>query len=602
MLKFETPTKIENSTKNNIGITSEFLLKIPFSEKDNAKTIAKKNNNFLRWIPTTKLWGYKDRELPEPLKKYDVTPKPKDKITPTPEQSAPIESPDIGQIKKIKAFAGTGKTTTLDSYARSRPTKKALYIAFNKSVADEARIRFPENTTTVTAHGLARTALHPDLQKKIIGNNPRANKVQEHFNEHEMSNLEAVLILQTLENFLNSDDPIISEIHCPEQDKLEEVKFNNDISHHEKIKDGWQEKAIEFSKELWESMNDPEGKWPMTHNGYLKHFAISKPHLNYDIILLDEAQDTNPVVEGIVTRQKNHAQIILVGDSHQQIYTWRGAIDSMERIKTTQTYNLTSSFRFGKNIANLSNIILTRYKKEKNRLVGHAPEDYVYLNKTSPFTKMVFEKRPIKHTRICRTSVGLFNDAITTIEKIKKWSAHNPNQPQLKIAFVGTTGSENFSPKRHYDMGLILDIFYLYNSNNKNIRDPYIKSFNNINELKEIAEDPSLNAADLKKALKLSEAYPKNLEILIKDVERYSASPDDPDTWITFTTAHRSKGLEWENVALSDDFQALYEDNKPKPSKELKDEEINLLYVAITRAKKRIEINSDLTLLLKNKK
>jgi F-box protein 18 (helicase) len=602
MLTFQKPH--ENHTKNptDSGNSCEFLLKVPFDEKDDAKTIARNNGRYLRWIPNRKLWGYTSTELPKTLQKYDVTPKPKAKIIPTAEQAAPIESPDIGEIKKIKAFAGTGKTTTLDAYARARPTKRALYIAFNKSVADEAKIRFPENTTTVTAHGLARMALNPNLQKKIIGNNPRPNKAQEHFEGRELSNLEAVLILQTLENFLNSNDPSISEEHCPEQDKLEEVKFKNDVNHHETIPDGWQEKAVEFSKELWLSMIDPDGEWPMTHNGYLKHFAISKPHLDYDIILLDEAQDTNPVVEGIVTRQCTHAQIILVGDSHQQIYTWRGAIDSMERIQTTQTYNLTSSFRFGKNIANLANIILQRCKGEPSRLVGHCPEDYVYLNKTSPFTKMVFEKRPVKHTRICRTSVGLFNEAITTIEKIKKWSARNPNEPQLKIAFVGTTGAENFSPKRHYDMGLILDIFHLFNSNTHRIRDPYVKSFLNISELREIAEDPALNAADLKKALKLSEAYPKNLEVLIGDVEKYAASPDDPNTWITFTTAHRSKGLEWENVALSDDFQSLHEDGKPKPRPDLIDEETNLLYVAITRAQKRVELNADLNLLLKKTK
>lgn len=278
MLKFESPTKLQkNNKKPPVGNTSEFRLKIPFPEKDNAKTIARNNNTFLRWIPTAKLWGYTCIELPIELKKYDVTPAPREKITPTPEQAAPIESPDIGEIKKIKAFAGTGKTTTLDSYARARPTKKALYIAFNKSVADEARIRFPENTTTVTAHGLARKALHPNLQKKIIGNNPRPNKVQEHFLDNNLSNLEAVLILQTLENFLNSNDPIISEIHCPEQDKLEEVKLKNDVSHHEHIADGWQEKVIEFSKDLWESMTDPEGIWPMTQMATLNISQLVSP-------------------------------------------------------------------------------------------------------------------------------------------------------------------------------------------------------------------------------------------------------------------------------------------------------------------------------------
>ncbi len=37
-----------------------------------------------------------------------------------------------GQTLKIMAFAGTGKTTTLEAYTRKRPNLRFLYIAFNK--------------------------------------------------------------------------------------------------------------------------------------------------------------------------------------------------------------------------------------------------------------------------------------------------------------------------------------------------------------------------------------------------------------------------------------------------------------------------------------
>jgi hypothetical protein len=44
---------------------------------------------------------------------------------------------------KINAVAGSGKTSTLIEYAKSRPAgSKILYIAFNKSVSDEAKERF----------------------------------------------------------------------------------------------------------------------------------------------------------------------------------------------------------------------------------------------------------------------------------------------------------------------------------------------------------------------------------------------------------------------------------------------------------------------------
>ncbi|MBI9085681.1 MAG: hypothetical protein JEZ11_18940 [Desulfobacterales bacterium] len=48
-----------------------------------------------------------------------------------------------GEILKVLAFAGTGKTTTLMAVAETRPNRRFLYIAFNKSVQIEAARKFP---------------------------------------------------------------------------------------------------------------------------------------------------------------------------------------------------------------------------------------------------------------------------------------------------------------------------------------------------------------------------------------------------------------------------------------------------------------------------
>ncbi|MCD4735251.1 MAG: hypothetical protein K8R53_04355, partial [Bacteroidales bacterium] len=75
----------------------------------------------------------------------------------TNEQKAIINS--TGNIK-INAVAGSGKTTTIIEYAKSRPSnKKILYLAFNKSVKNEAIKKFSslgmKNVKVETAHSLA---------------------------------------------------------------------------------------------------------------------------------------------------------------------------------------------------------------------------------------------------------------------------------------------------------------------------------------------------------------------------------------------------------------------------------------------------------------
>lgn len=55
---------------------------------------------------------------------------------------------------KIDAYAGTGKTTTLHLLAAST-RERGLYLAFNRSIADEARLRFPAQVTCATTHSIA---------------------------------------------------------------------------------------------------------------------------------------------------------------------------------------------------------------------------------------------------------------------------------------------------------------------------------------------------------------------------------------------------------------------------------------------------------------
>ncbi|WP_223654078.1 UvrD-helicase domain-containing protein [Hymenobacter psoromatis] len=61
---------------------------------------------------------------------------------------------------KINAVAGSGKTTTMVEYARAQPvTARILYLAFNKTVRQEAIRKFQAaglpNVVVETAHSLA---------------------------------------------------------------------------------------------------------------------------------------------------------------------------------------------------------------------------------------------------------------------------------------------------------------------------------------------------------------------------------------------------------------------------------------------------------------
>ena len=116
--------------------------------------------------------------------------------------------------------------------------------------------------------------------------------------------------------------------------------------------------TVERARSLWSRMTDCEDPAPLGHDGYLKFWSLGNPELPFDFIMLDEAQDTNPVALSVLRKQA--CQMVYVGDRHQQIYEWRGAINAMEEIETDSVSELTLSFRFGRAIAEAASRVLSR--------------------------------------------------------------------------------------------------------------------------------------------------------------------------------------------------------------------------------------------------
>lgn len=75
-------------------------------------------------------------------------------MRPTDEQQAALAAFSTGDDLVIVAGAGTGKTSTLRLLAGST-SRRGLYLAFNKAIAEEAKAAFPRSVQARTAHSLA---------------------------------------------------------------------------------------------------------------------------------------------------------------------------------------------------------------------------------------------------------------------------------------------------------------------------------------------------------------------------------------------------------------------------------------------------------------
>ena len=88
-------------------------------------------------------------------------------LSPTDEQIAIIEGAKNATDIAVEALAGTGKTTTLKLLADSKVGFKGTYVAFNKSIVDEAKAKFPSSVRCSTAHGLAYQAIGREYASRL---------------------------------------------------------------------------------------------------------------------------------------------------------------------------------------------------------------------------------------------------------------------------------------------------------------------------------------------------------------------------------------------------------------------------------------------------
>lgn len=479
-------------------------------------------------------------------------------MQPTDEQGKIIACNDEQIV--VNAYAGTGKTSTLCDYARYRPRKKFLYLAYNKAMQIEAAEKFGANVMTSTTHSLAYRSVGKKYSKKL--GDLRPFDIAKQF---ETDYLSAKWAVQTISNFFASADPGIKEIHLP-PDVLSGVSAGT---------------VIDLAKKVWlASANINEAGIAMPHDGYLKIFAMTKPDLSgqFDTILFDEAQDANPVTSQIVFGQ-NNMQKIVVGDRYQAIYGFRGAFNAMESFSESDAshFYLTRSFRFGPEIASVASRVLAAYLGETRPLIGM---------REGKFSSTVDSKRP--YTHIHRTNASLLRAAA--------WSAER----SVPFSLLGGV--------KAYAFDRILDVYRLYARDRQQIKDAMIRRFHDFASLQEYAE--LADDIQLKSIAKLVEEYRHDTPGMIDLVTRRSidiSSIDNPPPvppghrpncgTVTLTTAHRSKGLGFDQVLLSDDFSDLFDPdtgNATEVQSRQDREEINLIYVAATRAKHSLQLNDHL--------
>lgn len=467
---------------------------------------------------------------------------------------------------KINAVAGSGKTTTIIEYAKTRPkNSKILYLAFNKSVKLEAIKKFKEkgisNVKIETAHSLAYKNIVFQNDYKIRHQGYKTHEITELLKlKGNGEKLAEFIIANHINKFItyfcNSDKSKVQDLNY-----LEVVSDDKAKTFVTTFYD-----YIENQSRLLLSKMD-KGEIEITHDFYLKKFQLSNPKLDFDYILFDEGQDASPTMLDVFFKQK--ATKVIVGDSHQQIYGWRYAVNSLEKTDF-KTYQLTTSFRFSQDIADLGMEVL----KWKNHLFEYKP--------VAITGKGINKEHKVKAV-LARTNLGLLLKAIEYVTEKKKIK---------HIYFEGNINSYTYA-----DEGASLyDILNLYNGKRRLIKDKLIKEMKDLEELKEYIE--KTEDVQLGLMIEIVKEYGNEIPKILKQIKSKHVDNDEKEkAEMIFSTVHRCKGMEYDAIQIVNDFiteekiEKINTDNKKEELIISKlNEEINLLYVAITRTRNSIHI------------
>lgn len=484
----------------------------------------------------------------------------------------------------ISAVAGSGKTTTLIKSIELIPTdKKILFIAFNKSIANELTNRVPKtgNIEVKTVHGYGYSLLKNSFNCEI--DNYKYNKILNDIKSKKINNKYSQKIRNYFENMKNDVD--FKEIYKSVKElvnlgRLFNIDINNETESIKKLNNLAKKYNISnLNKESNIAFNlinigiKDISKIDFTDMIYLPvilNLVVEK----YDYVYIDECQDISTIQRVLLLNsvKEDTGRFFAVGDEKQSIYSFVGAdIDSFNilcNLPNTEKLPLSVTYRCEPKILSMVKHINPNIISYKTEDEGEIIEEFSYHDLKD--NDMV----------LCRETFPLVSLCITLLKENKKATIIGSEIGKILIKMI----TDCQDKIENYDMSSVFS--HLHKQKKLLIE--------NIIEKNKITKDEALEdmlvilfdeKIKIIEGLVNSNSTPDDVIEKINNIFK-----DDETNGIVLSTIHKSKGLESERVFIL--HKELMPSKYAKDTWELEQEQ-NLIYVAYTRAKKVLGFITD---------
>lgn len=453
---------------------------------------------------------------------------------------------------RIFITGNSGKSHTMLEYIKKNPQERILYLVYNKEMKEEFSRKIKEvrhNATISTIHSLAYKWYTKKYGKRQY-KNINVIDIKNILKKTKLEFGELSLIKFYYEMYL-----------CSSLDEIREIELlSNDHRY-----------LLTYVQKVWDYYLYSD---TIQHNFYLKMFQLSKEKIPYyETIIVDEVNDINGCMLSIIVNNLDK-KVICVGDPLQNLNAFNYTIDGLsiliDKYKFKE-YNLTMSFRVSDDVANLSSRYLSYMYDKPIKFHGckHTKMGQIDLREASKDNQI---------NLLCRNRLGGLMEIFELFTKTKN----------KKIYYVG--GLDSFGIRE-------IELLQEYNGNIYLGGEKY--HINALRKIKEQAEEnEEIVDPEISRVVSLYDFGKKYKDLI--PLLKYTEVTDRKDADIIVQTAHSSKGGTYKNVYIAKDFKAIEDIKKQMlDMKESNNEymynvsksEVNLVYVALTRATDIIDMN-----------
>ena len=473
----------------------------------------------------------------------------------------------------LEAYAGAGKTATLVSAMKLIPKdQKCLFIAFNKSIADELneKIKSLPNANARTMHSLGYAMIRRNLGNKIeIDEYKYRNYIKKHISE--LTTTEGEIRTQNqIDEYIDS---IIMLTNYSRFNLAQTENEINDIATKYDIPVSFDEclvtkKCLEWGKEHYETIDYTDMIWLCIE------LSLKPIGLQFDWVFLDEAQDTSLMSIQMFLKCINRGgRFVATGDRKQAIYMFAGssndAFDFMVNYPNTMLFKLPITYRCGRKIVDLANMFVDNMIPKDDAVEGEILEDVKLSEIKNGDMVLSRTKAPLVklYSKLLKKGINCYIKGQDIGRKL--------------IDILNSTEEKKLNPTL-LNKGVFVEL--------------YDKMFTERNKLMEKRgldfDDATLSTQimekydDINTLLTLSDKCKSKTDLINKIDKIFQEESDG----ICLSTIHKAKGLESDNVYI---ICRSAMPSKLAKHKWEKEQELNLMYVAYTRAKNKLAFVSE---------